>query len=204
MISHTHFDQTAFAQVIDKYQLQSPNWTWIDSARVARRTWEQFAYRGYGLKNISSYLGIEFQHHDALEDARAAGEIMISAIQESNLSIEQWIDQQKRPIHGYSSSKISMKGNPDGPLFGEVVVFTGALSIPRKEAAKLASEAGCEVVSSLKKTTTLLVVGDQDVSKLAGHTKSSKHREAEQRIQNGYPIRIVKESDFKKLININY
>jgi len=50
------------------------------------------------------------------------------------------------------------------------------------------------------KNTTLLVVGDQDISKLAGKNKSSKHLKAEQLISKGQLIRIIKESDFKKLV----
>jgi DNA polymerase-3 subunit epsilon len=205
VVCHTHFDRVAFSQAIEKYNLKNPDWTWLDSARVVRRTWKELSKGGYGLKNVADFLEIEFQHHDALEDARAAGEIMLNAIQESDLSIEEWLDRVELPISGHSSSSsISMDGNPDGPLFGEVVVFTGALSITRAEAAKLAAEAGCEVASTVKKTTTLLVVGDQDISKLAGHKKSSKHRKAEKRIQKGYQIRIVKESDFKRVIDTKY
>jgi DNA polymerase-3 subunit epsilon len=49
--------------------------------------------------------------------------------------------------------------------------------------------------------TTLLVVGDQDIRKLAGHEKSSKHRKAEELITKGQSIRILRESDFKELVN---
>jgi hypothetical protein len=61
------------------------------------------------------------------------------------------------------------------PLFGETVVFTGSLTLPRREAAALAASVGCEVASGVTKSTTLLVVGDQDVRKLAGNERSSKH-----------------------------
>jgi DNA polymerase-3 subunit epsilon len=44
-----------------------------------------------------------------------------------------------------------------------------------------------------------LVVGDQDVTRLAGHSKSSKHRKAEELIAKGVPIRILRESDFQEL-----
>ena len=54
--------------------------TALDSARVARRTWENLAWKGYGLYNVCQYLGYEFAHHDALEDAKAAGHILINAI----------------------------------------------------------------------------------------------------------------------------
>lgn len=204
VVCHTHFDRVALSRVVEKYNLKNPACTWLDSAKVVRRTWEEFSQRGYGLKNVASYLGIEFKHHDALEDARAAGEIMVNAIQKSNLAIEEWTDRVKRPISGYSSSTISMDGNPDGALYGEVIVFTGALSIPRKEAAKIAAQAGCEVASTVKKSTTLLVVGDQDISKLGGHNKSSKHRKAEKMVKNGHQLQIVGESDFKRLIETNY
>ena len=47
-----------------------------------------------------------------------------------------------------------------------------------------------------------LVVGDQDVQKLAGHNKSSKHRKAEDLILKGQPIRILRESDFLELAGL--
>jgi len=52
----------------------------------------------------------------------------------------------------------------------------------------------------VNKKVTLLVVGDQDVLKLAGQEKSSKHRKAEALIAAGQEIRILRESDFLSLI----
>jgi len=46
----------------------------------------------------------------------------------------------------------------------------------------------------------MLVVGDQDVMKLAGHEKSAKHRKAESLIAQGEEIRILRESDFMELV----
>ncbi len=82
------------------------------------------------------------------------------------------------------------------------MVFTGTLSIPRRQAAELATIAGCRVGEAVKKTTTLLVVGDQDVRYLAGHEKSSKHRKAEQLISAGQAIRIFRETDFRRMIEL--
>jgi len=64
-----------------------------------------------------------------------------------------------------SGSAIKRQGNPDGALFGEVVVFTGSLEIPRRDAADLAAAVGCEVAQGVTKATTLLVVGDMDVKR---------------------------------------
>lgn len=84
-------------------------------------------------------------------------------------------------------------------MYGNVAVFTGALSIPRQEAATAAATAGCEVATSVTKHTTLLIVGDQDIRKLAGAGKSSKHRKAEELMAKGQSIRIIGESDFGQL-----
>ena len=58
---------------------------------------------------------------------------------------------------------------------------------------------GCSVASGVTKTTTLLVVGDQDLDKLGGKDKSSKHIKAEGLIARGQAIRILKESDFMSM-----
>lgn len=71
----------------------------------------------------------------------------------------------------------------------------------RPEAADLASVAGCQVDAGVTKKTTILVVGNEDIKHLAGHTKSIKHRKAEELIKNGQNIRIIGESDFKALIS---
>ena len=198
--SHMPFDRVALARVSEKYGLPRFECTWLDTARVCRRAWTQFARTGYGLANMASSLGIEFRHHDAQEDARAAGLILLRAIADAGLGVHDWVAQAKRPIGADPSGRITRAGDPEGPLAGEVVVFTGALSMPRREAADLAACLGCDVAASVTKKTTLLVVGDQAIRRLAGHEKSSKHRRAEQLIAEGADIRILGERDFAGLL----
>jgi DNA polymerase-3 subunit epsilon len=200
--SHTPFDRAALSRACDKYGVAPYNCTWLDTARVVRRAWPVFAQKGYGLGNVAKHLNIQFQHHNAKEDARAAGEILLRAMTETGLTVEQWLDRASKPIDPLSTLPISRLGNPDGFLFGEKVVFTGALSMLRREAADLAAAAGCEVDTSVTKHTTVLVVGDQDIAKLAGHQRSSKHRKAEELMTRGQSIRIIGESDFRRLLVI--
>jgi DNA polymerase-3 subunit epsilon len=202
-VSHTHFDRVSISRALEKYKLPEINTTWLDSARVARRTWEEFAWSGYGLANVCEKIGYTFKHHDALEDAKASAQVLLAAIRTTGLDIQSWIKRVKLPIgpaSDFNGWKISREGNPEGELYGEVLVFTGALQITRREAADLAASIGCTVATGVTKKTTMLVVGDQDIRKLAGNTKSSKHRKAEQLIREGQQIRIVKESDFKELV----
>lgn len=199
VVSHTAFDRVAIHRACEKNNEDAFECQWLDSAKVVRRTWPMFARSGYGLAPVACYLGISFRHHDALEDACCSGKILQRAIAESGLSVSEWLERVRHPIDSSLKGPITRHGSPEGPLHGEVLVFTGELSVPRREAADLAAAAGCEVAASVNKHTTLLVVGDQDVRKLAGHNKSSKQRKVEELIAKGQHIRIISENDFRRI-----
>ena len=203
-IHHMPFDRIAINRACDYYDLEHTKPKWLDSAKIVRRTWTDFAHSGYGLSNIAKYLELTFEHHDALEDAITAGLVVVKASEISNLTIEEWFKRVGQPIFTYKngSTSISLDGNPEGQLFGENLVFTGALSIPRSEAGIIASKIGCKVTNSVTKTTTMLVVGIQDDTKLAGYEKSSKHRKTEELIEKGIYIRILSENDFVEICNL--
>jgi DNA polymerase III subunit epsilon len=199
VVSHTSFERVSLSRASGC----SLPVRWLDSARVARRTWpEQYVRKGYGLANIARDLGIECRHHDAGEDARVAAEIVLRASAKMRLGIEDWFVELSRSQDGKSGENIRRDGNAEGPLYGEILTLTGALSLTRKDAADLAAAAGCAVRLGVTKETTLLVVGTQDIARLAGHEKSAKHRKAEALIEAGHPIRIIAEADFMRLCGI--
>jgi DNA polymerase-3 subunit epsilon len=205
--SHTPFDRVAVARVVEKYGLEEVACAWLDTARVARRAWPQFSQRGYGLANVARHLGISFVAHNAEEDARAAGELLVHAMKETGIAVSEWQDRVRKPISPSGTSKatnIAVDANPEGDLYGEIVVFTGALTIPRRLAAQMAADAGCKVAPSVGESTTLLVIGDQDIRRLAGQEKSSKRRRAEELIARGQAIRILGESDFGRLVGLQH
>ncbi|TNC65819.1 transposase [Rubellimicrobium roseum] len=200
VVTHTHFDRVAIHQAASRYALPSPTCRWLDSSQVARRTWADCARSGYGLSKLCSRIGYTFAHHNALEDAKACGHVLLAAMRDGGLDLESALLRVRRPIDLSFAGPITREGNPDGALAGEVLVFTGALAIPRREAADLAASVGCEVAVGVTRQTTVLVVGDMDVQKLAGHQKSSKHRKAEDLIAAGVAIRIIRETDFRELV----
>jgi DNA polymerase III subunit epsilon len=201
-VCHTHFDRVAIHQAFAKYEISLPTMTWLDSARVARRAWEECAWGGYGLSSVCELIGYSFQHHDALEDAKAAAHIIFAAIEKTGIDLDEWLKRVNQPIDLTEALKGSTReGNPEGPLHGESMVFTGSLTIPRREAADLAAQVGCDVTSGVGLKTTILVVGDQDLGQLHGHDKSTKHRKAEELIKQGRSIRIMRETDFRELVS---
>ena len=98
VVSHTHFDRVAVRQAFDRHGLRHPQCRWLDSAMVARRTWSKCSSRGYGLHDVCQRIGYEFEHHDALEDAKAAGQVMLAAMEKSGLSVEDWLERVGKPV----------------------------------------------------------------------------------------------------------
>ena len=92
LVSYTDFDREALAGAADKYGLPPIEATWLDAATVARRAWpHRYGTRGWSLPAVAGRLGIRFQHHIAVEDARAAAEIVLRACEQKQLDLEDWL-----------------------------------------------------------------------------------------------------------------
>jgi len=171
-----------------------------DALAMARQAYpDQGSYK---LTSLAAVAGLSTSNaHRALVDCEMTLAVYSGAVAKLGR-----IDPRPAVKHGYPAAVKSAAGNPDGHLQGENAVFTGELSLPRDEMAAMAVKAGCGVAGGVSKKTTLLVVGDQDVSLLAGHNKSSKQRRAEEinqkLVDSGKPpaIKIISETEFFALI----
>ncbi|WP_245731725.1 3'-5' exonuclease [Loktanella fryxellensis] len=77
---HSGFDRSAVAAACSNSGLNIPQWEWCDSVHVARAAWPELRGNGgHGLASLKQHLGLEFDHHDAGEDARAAAEVVLRA-----------------------------------------------------------------------------------------------------------------------------
>lgn len=199
VVCHTLFDQKAIHKAAQMNGVQIPECKWLDSHFVAKRTWFN-DLDSFGLKNVSAFLGFTFNHHDALEDAKAAGNIIVQASAMTGNSLNDWLNIAPKKI-AYPQI-IKKEANPEGVLFGEVVVFTGELSLSREQAANLAAYMGCKVDANITKKTTILVVGIQNPNLIVAD-KSTKHIKAEEYIKKGQNIRILIEQDFLEIIEIS-
>lgn len=198
LVQHSNFDKQAMNAACLSCGIPPPDFRWADSVMIARRAWPELKGNGgHGLANLKKVLNLQFRHHDAGEDARAAAMVVLHA--EAHLRLP--FDTMTRPAakRRYPPAIIK-EGDPAGALHGASVVFTGALSMTRGEAADLAAGVGMAVRATMTQQITHLVVGDQDLTVLAGHTKSSKHRKAEEMQRAGHPIRIMGETGFRALV----
>lgn len=87
------------------------------------------------------------------------------------------------------------------PLFGQSCVFTGQLSIPRKEAMQIVVDHGGFCTSSVTKKTNFLIVGSFEYESRLKGDKSSKIIKAEESILKGQNIQIVPEQAFWDMVN---
>lgn len=218
VVSHGHYDRLAFDKAAKKYRLSQIDCRWLDSLLVARRAWPEWKEQGHSLKVLAKLLAIELRHHDALEDARAAGEVILHAQKKTGVAVLEWLDRvrcrSKSSSSSPSVSKVWAEANPEGPLFGEVIVFTGTLELltpngerkvlTQPEAEQCAAAVGCVPKGSITKETTMVVFGKQDERKFRpGQKISTKQEAVEEKILKGQPIQILTVADFFQLIEFN-
>lgn len=113
VISHTQFDQKAINTACFHHNLPEIKCTWLDSTLIAKRAWPQFSQKGFGLANLSRFLEFEFNHHDALEDARACAQIVAMAIEQTGICAKEWLHRVKDPISKFRNNNGSAQPDPE-------------------------------------------------------------------------------------------
>lgn len=98
LVQHSNFDKTAIAASCRKYRLPPPDLSWSDSVKIARKAWPDLKGNGgHGLANLKKTLNLDFHHHDAGEDARAAASVVLHAEDHLSVRFEQ-LSPTARPI----------------------------------------------------------------------------------------------------------
>lgn len=164
-----------------------------DILTVARRAFPNLP--NHKLVTVADYLNISTEgSHRAIADCLMAKEVLVQGL-------KIYADHPELLPHHFKVS--DYKANENAMFFGKTIVFTGALTTMKREvAAKHASKYGFKIGAAVSKTTDYLVVGIQDLSNLAGHEKSTKHRTADELIESGLDIKIITENDFLEIIKV--
>ena len=178
-VAHSSFDKGALHAACRVHALPSIETRWLDSVRVARRAWPDL--ENHKLGGLARFLGIAHRHHDALSDARAAGWVIVKAIDHTGLSLADWMAPPRPP------------GPPpppaaDGPLRGERVAILGE---PRDgPLARRIAAMGGTVMSAVGLTTTMLVVA-APAPWLPSVTTATAYLRARKAIAAGRTVRIL-------------
>jgi DNA polymerase III subunit epsilon len=217
------FDVSVIRHCLDSCELSYPEATYFCSRVFSSRHWPGLP--SYALDIVADHAGIEFEHHDPAEDARAAAEIALLITRETEAADLHSLANLKaiRPgklfpggyracscarahgWHGISAKDIDAQTDEFDdahPFFGAEIVFTGALeSMPRRTAMQLLADVGGRPSDRVTKETVYLVVGQLDFRMLReGEQLSAKMKRAEQLRAEGHPIEILCEADFVQLL----
>ncbi|MCE3291808.1 MAG: exonuclease [Arthrobacter sp.] len=95
----------------------------------------------------------------------------------------------------------SPDAEPGNPLYGQTVVFTGQLGIPRPEAKIRSAEMGARPESRVTARTSVLVVGDGfDARDLRSGRLTGKAKRVLELHERGQPIEVLSEGEFLQMI----
>ena len=99
VVSHSSFDVTAISRAAEAAGRAPIAAHWLDSVRIARRAFPELrGAGGHGLGHLKTVLGLDFSHHDAGEDARAAGWVVEAAVTATGISVAEWLTAAHRPV----------------------------------------------------------------------------------------------------------
>ncbi|MDO6415017.1 exonuclease domain-containing protein [Sphingomonas sp. BIUV-7] len=188
-VAHSYFDKGALAAACRVHDRPAIETRWLDSVRVAKRAWPDLP--SHRLNVLTKFLGVRHKHHDALSDARAAGIVIVRAIDHTGIDLAGWMT----PANARGGP--APKPAADGPLKGQRAAILGA---PRDgPLARWLADAGARVVASVGPTSNLLVVSrDQPFGRYVA--ASAAHRRAEELNRAGAYIEIVEEEELRARI----
>ncbi|GFE74824.1 hypothetical protein NTCA1_24730 [Novosphingobium sp. TCA1] len=184
-VAHSGFDKGALAAACRIGDLASIETTWLDSVRVAKRAWPQLS--SHRLNVLSRHLGLRHRHHDALSDARAAGMVIVRAIEETGIDLQGWMAKPGKAGKAPPAAEV-------GPLKGQRIAILGEAR--DGTLAQFLAGAGARIVSGVGTTTTMLVISARQTY---GRwvTADAQHRKAEELRGAGVRIEIVTEADLR-------
>lgn len=217
------FDMGAIRESCDAIGAEWPS---LDYACTMVLTRPLVQLPSYSLPFVCDALGIAFEHHhDAEADAVAAAQVALTLAERTGAdSLEALADAagvrlgQLRPVEWLGCHRVrdrsgsgnpwaypapppaNTQANPDHPFYGQVIVFTGALSMRRVDAWAAVSELGATPEDSVTKRTSILVVGDGFTGHFAADFTTGKAAKATKWLAKGHAIEIMNEQDFMQTL----
>lgn len=100
------FDMGVLVASLAAFDIACPHTEFSCTRAIARRAWP--GQSRYGLKPLGNWLGIEFRHHDALEDSRCCAEIALAAARTVEADSFSELEKRLRLSRGrYSLGRVS-------------------------------------------------------------------------------------------------
>jgi DNA polymerase-3 subunit epsilon len=106
--SHTDFDRSALSSACGRAGIPAVGYRkWIDTCWLARSAWPHLP--NHKLPTLARSFGIAYKAHDALEDARVAGEVLALALEERQITIGELLASSGDHITAFPKLKSARK-----------------------------------------------------------------------------------------------
>ena len=214
LVAHNaSFDMSVLRRSAAYWEYEPPPVAFLCTYRLSKSTWpNRWSYR---LDDLAEVFGIPLDHHDYVSDARAAALIALYLCDHHDVGspkeIAKLLGYRLGRLDGprwdsFSGAKLSSlraSGNtdPDHPLFGKKIAFTGALEVAtRATAAQAVVDCGAKATNSISPKTDYLVVGRTDLRKVGTDGMSNKMRKAVEIAEAGHDLEIIDETEFLQLL----
>ncbi|WP_281975525.1 exonuclease domain-containing protein [Halobacillus litoralis] len=218
VVAHNaQFDMGVLRAVLDQYNLSYPMLAYNCTVNISKKTW---SLPKYNLNIVSKHLGFIFDHHHALEDAKAAAHILLSVKEE--LAATDIKDLVKKTgttngmmyEGGYEPARLNKRKKPkidpsksfvaattefdlSHPYYAASIVFAGQLSqLKREEAIQEIVNVGAVWHPTVEHNTNFIVVSESTYENYKQGKKTSELERAEILLSQGYPIEIIMEDVF--------
>lgn len=219
------FDMSVLRGLFELYGIRSTEYAYLCTMMLARNLVKPAELN---LKFVAKIMNVDLtRHHNALDDASAAGGIaqaLIAKFQVDNLidlaelarirpgkfSNESWRGSETRSIYNGKDEtvaamreRLSPEIDESGPLAGMTFVLTGTLpGMSRNEAHEQIIVNGGSWANSVTKKVSFLVEGDSNTAMFReGESMSSKSRAVYNLREQGIDISILDAEGFFSLIN---
>lgn len=167
---------------------------------------------------VCDHLGIEMgNHHDAGEDSLACANVVLALarrldvedveglcralmIRPGRLTAFDWTGSILRDEARAGLPEADVDADPNHPLYGKVVAFTGGLSILRREAWELVAARGARPAKNVTKDTDFLVIGDGFTGNSPEEFHTGKAERAVRWNAKGRNIEVLTEADLYSLL----
>jgi DNA polymerase-3 subunit epsilon len=104
LASHTYFDLRAVKGANERYGLDGlPCTGWLDTCKIARAAWPHLS--SHKLTALARVFGIAYQAHNATEDARCAGEILLLAAHATGYTLEELLLVKRKSASATGNSR---------------------------------------------------------------------------------------------------
>lgn len=215
------FDVSVLKAMLQSYSIDIPTLEYVCSYVISHKAFP--ALSKHTLKAVCEHIGHEMEkHHNAESDAIAAAVALIAEINScgacsvddaiATLGVKKGLlsaDLYKpcsRALPKSSKQQIIETTvdpetiNKENPLYGKEFVFTGAISVVRSEVQQLVVNYGGICPGSVRKTTSYLVCGIDQIHQTDLNT--GKLKKAIELKSQGSDIEILTEDDFWEIVSL--